>query len=132
MLLRGESSNPRLPVASAQQFVRGGIEESTQYGGAKIPRLPLVARDDRRGAAGGRLPPLHHKCLCGVVGAVIDRPRATKRRPYEVGGGAVGEERRKNRNRIRSVRYSKLSVYCPHSSSVKNQSFLPPSPGGKA
>ena len=27
---------------------RSGIEESTQYGGAKIPRLPLVARDDSK------------------------------------------------------------------------------------
>ena len=62
----------------------------------------------------------------------IARLRAAGCRPYEVGGGAEGKERRQNRNRIRSVRYRKLSVYCPHSSSVKNQRFLPPSPGGKA
>ena len=45
---------------------------------------------------------------------------------------AVGEERRQNRHRSRSGRYSKLSVCRPHSSTVKNQRFLPPSPRGKA
>ena len=58
--------------------------------------------------------------------------RAAGCRPYEDGGGAEGKERRQNRNRIRSVRYRKLSVYCPHSSSVKNQRFLTLSPRGKA
>ena len=45
---------------------------------------------------------------------------------------AVGEERRAPKVSKKSDAVQKKQTYRPHSSSVKNQRFLPPSPRGKA
>ena len=45
---------------------------------------------------------------------------------------AVGEEWRQKQHRTRPDGSYDLADFCPHSSSVKNQRFLPPSPRGKA